>query len=44
MAVSNKLAPAAPKKPVVPKQTFTDYITQEKIKTKIICKLSNKNQ
>lgn len=43
MAVSNKLAPAAPKKPVVPKQTFTDYITQEKIKTKINDMVGGKN-
>ncbi len=43
MAVSNKLAPATPKKPVVPKQTFTDYITQEKIKTKINDMVGGKN-
>lgn len=36
MAVSNKLAPATPaKQAAVPKQTFTDYIFQEKIKNKI---------
>lgn len=43
MAVSNKLAPAAPTKPAAPKQTFTDYITQEKIKTKINDMVGGKN-
>ena len=35
MAVKNNLAPTQVK-PQIPKQTFTDYITQEKIKNKIM--------
>lgn len=33
MAVKNNLAPTQVK-PQIPKQTFTDYITQEKLKIK----------
>ncbi len=42
MAVGNKLAPTAPK-PAAPKQTFTDYIVQEKITKKIYDLVGGKN-
>lgn len=42
MAVGNKLAPATPKQ-AAPKQTFTDYIVQEKITKKIYELVGGKN-
>lgn len=42
MAVKNNLAPTQVK-PQIPKQTFTDYITQEKIKNKINDMVGGKN-
>lgn len=43
MAVSNKLAPTTQNKSVVPKQSFSDYIVQEKIKAKINEMVGGKN-